>query len=246
MYHFFVNPSQISAAKIKITGQDVNHIKNVLRMMPGEKISVSSGTDAKEYICVIDTLDNGEITADIVEICESEKELPCRIVLFQGLPKNDKMELIIQKSVELGVSEIVPMSTSRAVVKLDAKKEQSKLKRWNSISESAAKQSGRLLIPPVTPVMTFEKALTYAQGLDVRLIPYELAEGMEKTREIMGGIRPGQSVGIFIGPEGGFSESEIAEAKKMAIQPVTLGRRILRTETAGLATLSMLVYNLER
>lgn len=246
MYHFFVDPSQISAAKIKITGQDVNHIKNVLRMMPGEKISVSSGTDAKEYICVIDTLDNSEITTDIVEICDSEKELPCRIVLFQGLPKNDKMELIIQKSVELGVSEIVPMSTSRAVVKLDAKKEQSKLKRWNGISESAAKQSGRLLIPSVSSVMSYAKALEYAKDLDVKIIPYEMAEGMEKTRQIMGGIKPGQSIGIFIGPEGGFEEKEIASAKEMDVQPVTLGRRILRTETAGLATLSMLVYNLER
>lgn len=246
MYHFFVEPSQISAREIQITGQDVNHIKNVLRMVPGEKISVSSGCDGKEYICALTSLSSEMVCADIIEINESEKELPCRIVLFQGLPKSDKMDLIIQKAVELGVFEIVPVSTSRAVVKLDARKEQVKLKRWMEIAKSAAKQSGRLLIPSVSPVMPYAKALEYAKDLDVKIIPYEMAEGMEKTRRIMGGMKPGQSIGIFIGPEGGFEEKEIAAAKEAGALPVTLGRRILRTETAGLATLSMLVYNLER
>lgn len=246
MHRFFVEEPQISEEMISIIGGDVNHIKNVLRMSHGEKICVVNGQNNKEYTCEIDEILDGEVKVKICEVNDAEQELPCRIVLFQGLPKSDKMELIIQKSVELGVSEIVPVSTARAIVKLDAKKEQSKRKRWMAISESAAKQSGRMYIPEVSPVMNFEQALAYAKNLDVKLIPYELAEGMDRTRELMSQIRPGQSVGIFIGPEGGFEVSEVEKALKEEVFPVTLGRRILRTETAGLVTLAMLVYNLER
>lgn len=169
-----------------------------------------------------------------------------RLCCFRDCPKSDKMELIIQKAVELGVHTIVPVSTDRTVVKLDAKKEANKRKRWMSISESAAKQSGRLRIPEVTQVVSFKEALEMAGKMDVRLIPYELAEGMEKTREVMSGIQPGQSVAVFIGPEGGFESSEIEKAREIGVQSITLGKRILRTETAGLVTLAMLVYNLER
>lgn len=246
MYHFFVEPSQIEEKEIHITGSDVNHIRNVLRMKPGEQICVSSGRENKEYFCEISSISQEEVCASVLEVWKSERELESRIVLFQGLPKSDKMELIIQKAVELGVSEIVPVSTARTVVKLDVKKEQSRLKRWNGISESAAKQSGRLIIPRVTPVMSFQEALACAAELDIKMIPYELAEGMEKTRSLMEKIIPGQSVGIFIGPEGGFEEKEIEKAMEFGVEPVTLGRRILRTETAGLVTLAMLVYNLER
>ena len=156
------------------------------------------------------------------------------------------MELVIQKAVELGAFAVVPVAAKRCVVKLDAKKEANKRKRWMSISESAAKQSGRLRIPEVTQVVSFKEALEMAGKMDVRLIPYELAEGMEKTRAIMSSIQPGQSVAVFIGPEGGFESSEIEKAMEIGVQPVTLGKRILRTETAGLVTLAMLVYNLER
>ena len=246
MHHFFVEPSQIQEKEIRITGSDVNHIKNVLRMKPGEQICICTGQDINEYFCEIRVIEADEVVADVLEVWKSEKELESRIVLFQGLPKSDKMELIIQKSVELGVSEIVPVSTARTVVKLDAKKEQSKLKRWAGISESAAKQSGRMIVPEISSVMSLKEALQYAQNLDVKMIPYELAKGMAHTREIMGGIQPGQTVGIFIGPEGGFEEKEIQMAMECGVQPVTLGRRILRTETAGLVTLAMLVYNLER
>ena len=143
------------------------------------------------------------------------------------------------------MARIVPVSTKRAVVKLDAKKEQTRLKRWNTISESAAKQSGRGVIPEVSGVMSFEKALEEAKKLDVLLIPYERAEHMAETRRVMGEIRPGQSVGIFIGPEGGFEESEVEEAVAAGARAITLGRRILRTETAGLAVMAMLGYLLE-
>lgn len=155
------------------------------------------------------------------------------------------MELIIQKAVELGAYEIVPVATKRAVVKLDAKKEKSKLARWQAISEAAAKQSKRAVIPQVHSVMSFAQALAYADMLDVRLIPYEMAEDMAKTRSLIEEIRPGQSIGIFIGPEGGFAPEEIEQAMAHAAQPITLGKRILRTETAGMTVLSILMYTLE-
>lgn len=246
MHRFFVEEPAMGTDSITITGGDVNHIKNVLRMSVGDQICVINGQNNKEYYCEITALGSDAVDTRICEIRESDQELSNEIVLFQGLPKSDKMELIIQKAVELGVHTIVPVSTDRTVVKLDAKKEANKRKRWMSISESAAKQSGRLRIPEVTQVVSFREALEMAGKMDVRLIPYELAEGMEKTREIMSGIQPGQSVAVFIGPEGGFESSEIEKAMEIGVQPITLGKRILRTETAGLVTLAMLVYNLER
>ena len=246
MHRFFVEEPAMGEDSITITGGDVNHIKNVLRMSVGDKICVINGQNNKEYYCEITAVGNDAVDTRICEIRESDQELGNEIVLFQGLPKSDKMELIIQKAVELGVHTIVPVSTDRTVVKLDAKKETNKRKRWMSISESAAKQSGRLRIPEVTPVVSYREALEMAKKMDVRLIPYELAEGMEKTRELMSSIQPGQSVAVFIGPEGGFESSEIEKAMEIGAWPITLGKRILRTETAGLVTLAMLVDNLER
>ena len=177
---------------------------------------------------------------------EEGSELPVRIYLFQGLPKADKMELIIQKAVELGVYQIIPTACRRCVVKLDPKKEKTKLARWQQIAEAAAKQSKRSLIPEIMPVISLREAFARSQKMQVRLIPYERAEGMEKTREILKGIRSGDEVAVFIGPEGGFEETEIEEAMKAQIKPVTLGKRILRTETAGMTVLAFLLYQLEQ
>lgn len=244
MHRFFVEESQIEGTNIHITGQDAHHIKNVLRMRPKEEILISDG-DKTEYTCYIEALGEEEVLAKVMFAKESGLELPSKIYLFQCLPKNDKMELIIQKAVELGACEIIPVAAGRCVVKLDAKKEASKLKRWNGISESAAKQSKRMYIPEVTSVMKFGEALEYAKKIDVKLIPYELAKGMEATRECISGIQPGQSVAIFIGPEGGFEESEVQMAMDAGFLPITLGKRILRTETAGFTVLSILMYHLE-
>lgn len=245
MYRFFVTKEQIGETQICITGSDVNHIKHVLRMRKGEEILLSDG-NGKEYTCYIEELEEGKVMAHIMYSQDSRQELPAKIYLFQGLPKGDKMELIVQKAVELGAFAIVPVAAKRCVVKLDEKKAESKRKRWQAIAESAAKQSMRMAVPQVMPVMDFAQAARYAADLDVRLIPYELARGMEQTREILEAIRPGQSVGIFIGPEGGFAEEEIAQARELGIQPITLGRRILRTETAGMTVLSILMYLLEQ
>ena len=245
MYRFFVEPAQVGEKEIIITGSDVNHIKNVLRMKPEETILISSG-ESLEYTCYIRELKEEEIIAHIMYVQESGYELPSRLYLFQGLPKSDKMELIIQKAVELGVHEIIPVASKRAVVKLDEKKEEKKRTRWQAISESAAKQSKRMYVPEVKKVMSFSQAVEYAGQLDVVLVPYELAKGMGETREIIGKIKKGQSVGIFIGPEGGFEEAEVELAvEKANAKAITLGKRILRTETAGLTVLSILMFTLE-
>ena len=245
MYRFFVEPEQVGEKEITITGSDVNHIKNVLRMKPEETILISSGENL-EYTCYIRELKEEEIIAHIMYVQESGYELPSRLYLFQGLPKSDKMELIIQKAVELGVHEIIPVASKRAVVKLDEKKEEKKRTRWQAISESAAKQSKRMYVPEVRKVMSFSQAVEYAGQLDVVLVPYELAKGMGETREIIGQIKKGQSVGIFIGPEGGFEEAEVELAvEKANAKAITLGKRILRTETAGLTVLSILMFTLE-
>ena len=245
MQRFFVEPHQIDRDRheIRITGNDVNHIVNVLRMKKDEELWISD--KEKEYHCVIESTEEDEVLLHILYAQEPDYELKNRIYLFQGLPKADKMELIIQKAVELGAYSVVPVSTRRCVVKLDSKKAEKKVARWQQIAESAAKQSKRMLVPEVHSVMTFKEALAYAKELDVLLIPYELAKGMKETKELIQAIEPGKSIGVFIGPEGGFEEQEVADAMEAGAKPITLGHRILRTETAGLAVLSVLMFQLE-
>lgn len=247
MQRFFVEPHQIDEGthQIHILGSDVNHISNVLRMKQGEELWISDG-GKKEYRCTIEEFSPDEVLLHIIYAQEPDYELQNRIYLFQGLPKADKMELIIQKAVELGAYEVIPVETKRCVVKLDGKKAAKKVERWKQIAESAAKQSKRMLIPNVHEVLTFKEALKYAESMDVRLIPYELAKGMQETKEILADIQPGQSIGIFIGPEGGFEEKEVETAISEGAKPITLGKRILRTETAGLAILSVLMFQLEQ
>ncbi len=245
MYRFFVNAEQISEGAVEILGEDVNHISHVLRMKPGEEILISS-QDEWEYTCRITELSSDRVTAEILDAQKPGKELPSKITLFQCLPKGDKMELIIQKAVELGAFEIVPVASKRCVVKLEGRRAAGKVSRWNAIAESAAKQSKRMIVPNVSEIRSFSEALSLAEQLDVRLIPYERAEGMAGTRRVLESIRPGQSVGILIGPEGGFEEKEVQKAMEKGFEPITLGKRILRTETAGLAALSILMYLLEQ
>ena len=244
MHQFFVTPMQVKEDRIYIEGQDVNHIKNVLRMKTGEQLKISDGNN-KRYLCEVETMTAQEVCVRIIEEQQVNTELPSKIYLFQGLPKGDKMELIVQKAVELGVYEVIPVATKRAVVKLDEKKAAKKVERWNGIAESGAKQSGRNVIPSVTKVMSYNEALTYAKELDVILVPYELEEGMAETKQVIEGIKKGESIGVFIGPEGGFETAEVEQAIESGAKAITLGRRILRTETAGLTTLSILMYHLE-
>lgn len=228
-----------------ITGSDVNHIRNVLRMKPGEEIAVSNGIDGKEYRCGIESYTEDTVLCTLRFIKEEGVELPSRIYLFQGLPKADKMELIVQKAVELGAYEVIPVAARRCVVKLDEKKAAGKIGRWQGIAESAAKQSKRGMIPKVHSVMSMQEAVDYARAMEVRLIPYELAEDMQHTRKVIEAVAAGKDIAVFIGPEGGFEESEIQMAMEAGIEPITLGKRILRTETAGFTVLSWLMYHLE-
>ncbi len=247
MHQFFVEPVQIhlNDRRVIILGEDVNHIRNVLRMKPGEELNVSNGEDGREYRCAILALEDAQVLCELRFVKEAQVELPSRIHLFQGLPKGDKMEWIIQKCVELGVYQIIPVAMKRCVVKLDGKKAQAKVARWQGIAQAAAKQSKRGVVPEVTEVVDFARAMEMAVDMDVRLLPYELAEDMGQTRQAIERLVPGQSIAIFIGPEGGFDEAEVARAVEGGALPVTLGRRILRTETAGMTVLAWLVYRLE-
>ena len=246
MPRFYVDKSIcVNADKsINITGEDVNHIKNVLRLKAGDSVTISDG-EGTDYICHITSLSSEMVTCDIVDIVKNASELKCRITLFQGMPKSDKLELIIQKAVELGACEIVPVMTKRTIVKLDDKKAGKKLERYNAIAKSAAEQSGRGIVTLVKGFMNFKEALEYAQTLDMNIIPYEEAKGMEYSREVIKEIKDKKSLGIFIGPEGGFAKEEVDAAKEIGAKCITLGNRILRTETAGLTTLSIIMFELD-
>ena len=244
MTQFFADASQINTDehRLVITGDDHNHIKNVLRMKPGEEFSVRCQGVPREYRCGILEFTDSEVICEIRFIKEDDTELPVKVTIYQALPKADKMETVIQKCVELGAVRIVPVRTSRCVVKLDDKKADAKCVRWQQIAEAAAKQSQRGIIPVVGPVMDLDEALEDASKLDVRLMPYELAGDMAATRKIISEIAPGASTGVFIGPEGGFDESEVTRASEKGFAPITLGRRILRTETAAMTVMGWLVY----
>lgn len=244
MSRFFGKSENIGENTIIIDGGDYNHIKNVLRMKTGDAITVTGGNNS-DYRCTIREFRNTEVVADIVEIIPNDKELPARIHLFQGIPKGDKMELIIQKCVELGVYEIIPVTMKRCVAKYDSKKAASKIARFQSISESAAKQSGRSIVPVIMEPMTYEEAIKYARNMDVKLVPYELAKSMDETKKAVMNIKPGMDVAVFIGPEGGFEASEIEGAVENDFAVISLGKRILRTETAGFTVMSILMYHLE-
>lgn len=243
MYQFFVEDGQVGEETIIISGSDVNHIRNVLRMKPKEQVRISSQGGA-DYFCEIEDIGPEAVRARILYQDHERRELPVKIYLFQGLPKGDKMEQIIQKAVELGVHEVIPVAMRNCVVKLDQKKAESKVRRWQSIAEAAAKQSRRSVIPRVQEVMDFAGAAAYARGMEEWLVPYENERGMAHTREIFRNLKREGSLAVFIGPEGGFDKKEIAAVQGEA-KLLSLGNRILRTETAGMAVLSMLLYELE-
>ena len=250
MYHFFVEENQITDNKIYVAGADYNHIKNVIRLKCGEKVMISvrnfqPDKKPENFMCELCEYTDNDVLFDIIQTDVADTELPCQVIIYQGLPKSDKMELIIQKAVELGAAQIVPVAMKRSVVKLDEKKAFTKLQRWNTISESAAKQSKRSIIPQVRPVMSYADALKEASECDICFVPYENENGMAETRELVASIKPGNRVAVFIGPEGGFEDNEIEAARKLNMHTITLGKRILRTETAGIAFLSMLAYALE-
>ncbi|MGN0367489.1 MAG: 16S rRNA (uracil(1498)-N(3))-methyltransferase [Wujia sp.] len=247
MPRFYVSDCSAASEQILITGEDVNHIKNVLRLKIGDEITVCDGA-GKEYICRISSYAIEGVYAKICDIQANAAELPCHITLFQGMPKSDKLEFVIQKAVELGVHDIVPVMTARTVVKLEDKKKEKKLLRYNAIAQSAAKQSGRGRIPCVLPFQSWKEAMQFASDYDYILLPYESADGIAYAQDCIrqaARLPEGSKIGIFIGPEGGFAEEEVRCAKEIGAKVITLGNRILRTETAGLTTLSILMFEME-
>lgn len=246
MHRFYIKDSRISNGCIELYGDKFNHIKNVLRMKSGEKL-ILCNQEGEDYLCEISEMGDGCIKAKILSKGTSENELPVRLTLFQGLPKKDKMELIIQKAVELGVHDIVPVAMKRCVMRIEEpKKEEKKLLRWQSVADSAAEQSQRGIIPMIHSVMSYKEAVKYAkENISYNLFPYEQAKGMEFSGQCIKEAAGKPSVGIFIGPEGGFEDEEAELARENGFSVISLGKRILRTETAGLALLSVLMFEIE-
>lgn len=244
MFNFFAAENSKQNSQYIISGGDYNHIKNVLRMGIGDTCLISCG--GKSDLCKIFAFYDNAVCLEIVEENYNDTELPVKIYLFQGLPKGDKMEYIIQKCVELGVFAVVPVQMKHCVVKLDDKKAKSKQARWQNISESAAKQSKRNIIPEIMDVCSFDKALELAKTLDLIMVPYENKDGMSATVEALSSLKTAKSVGIFIGPEGGFAENEIEKAINANAKVISLGKRILRTETAAITAVSMCMLEIEK
>lgn len=237
MHNFFVEDKDRDSERFFISGSDYNHIKNVLRMKIGDTFLVSCNKNS--HLCRLTSLENETAVAEIIEENYNDTNLPIEIHLFQGLPKADKMELIIQKTVELGVSSIIPVEMSRCVVKLEEKKKRQKQERWQAIAESAAKQSKRNIIPVVHEPISYKNALNKAKEMDVLLVPYENKDGMTATKNALTKIKRGMKIGIIIGPEGGFTENEIDSALEIGGDVISLGKRILRTETAAITAVGM-------
>lgn len=241
MPKFFVEPSKISNGIITIDTEDVNHITRVLRMKIGDKITIcdSMGYD---YTAEIFEINKSSVLCKELDKTKSDTEPNLKVILFQGIPKGSKMEYIIQKTTELGIFRIVPVSMSRCVSKIENKKDgDKKRERWQKISESAAKQSGRGIVPEISAPVTFEEAIQELSKCDVVFAPYE-CEQNNSIKNVIKGVSGNKTVGFIIGPEGGFAPEEIDRLTKLGVPPVTLGKRILRTETAGEAVLSMLMY----
>ena len=228
MYRFYVSADQLAEKEVFISGGDVNHIKNVLRLEVGDWIVACDG-NGTDYVSRIQSICSDEVVASIEKVQPTGTELPVRITLFQGMPKKDKLELIIQKAVELGACEIVPVMTKRTVVKLsEEKKINKRLERWQSIAYAAAKQCDRGIIPTVHKPVSYEEALAMADQLDYNVIPYELQTGMEEARKIVDQACKQRSLGIFIGPEGGFEPEEVERAMTRNIHPMKSGRTSFR------------------
>lgn len=242
MSRFFVSPENIFDGKIHISGTDVKHITRVLRMRPGDIITISDG-GGHEYEAKISSCTDQEIICTIISSTDVNREAPIKVILVQGLPKGDKMEFIIQKCTELGVAEIIPVSTKRTVVQLEGKKAAGRRERWQRVAEEAAKQAGRTRVPQVLELSTLGKVLAAIPAGALALMPWEdeKAVGIKDKLTHYDGERV---VYLFIGPEGGLASEEVDLAKANGVFPVTMGPRIMRTETAGLAALTMVLYQL--
>lgn len=243
MSKFFVPKENIYEDKIIIEGGDVAHISKVLRMGEGDELTLCDGRGI-DYSAVIEKIDTKQIICRIISQSKSNTEADIEVTLVQGLPKASKMDYIIQKTTELGISRIIPCALSRCVVKLENQKaEEKKVERWRKISEEAAKQSGRGVIPEVTMPQNLNGAINTLKDCDIVFVPYECEEE-NNLKSVLTSCENPKKVGFIIGPEGGFDTSEIEKIHSAGIKTITLGKRILRTETAGEAVLAMIMYEI--
>lgn len=239
MSKFFIPRENIKENILIIDGEDVNHITKVLRFKEGDEITCCNGIGT-DYVAKITSVDKKEICCEIISAVKAETEPNIHVILIQGVPKASKMDYIIQKTTELGISEIYPCEMSRCVAKIDGQK---KIERWQKISREAAKQSGRGIVPEVHDAICLKEAINVLKDADIAFVPYECDEG-NTLRPVLLGAKDPKTVAFMIGPEGGFDKSEIDEIIKNGIHTVSLGKRILRTETAGEAVLSMVMYEI--
>lgn len=247
MRKFFIESNQINNNQIEIIGEDVNHIKNVLRLEIGEKIKICDKKTSTNYISEICEITNKYINCNILEIAENKAEGNVELHIFQGLPKADKMELIIQKGTELGVNEFIPVAFKRSIVKLSGKDEIKKIDRWNKIAEVAAKQSGRDLVPKVTNIKNIKNVCDEIKNYDIVLLAYELEENNYIKNELLQlkNKKEKYKIAVIIGPEGGIAPEEVEVMKSNGAKVISLGKRILRTETVALQISSIIMYELE-
>ena len=246
MYKFFIKTEQIDNKKVVILGTDVNHIINVLRLKEKEQIQVCDMGTSKNYIVEIEEYNKEQVKCCIIDEVQSEVESNIKLDIYQGLPKSDKMELIIQKTTELGVSKIIPVSMERCIVKLNGKDEQKKIERWQKIAEVAAKQSKRDIIPKIEKVKTIKQIYEKIREYDCFIVAYEEEKNI-RLKQILKQLPKNKElkIGVLIGPEGGIDEKEIKELEKNDVKIVTLGNRILRTETAPIMVAGIILYELE-
>ena len=249
MPKFFVAENQINNNKITIIGNDVSHIKNVLRQKSGDKITICDISKEQDYLCEIDKIEEKSIDCNIIEKLENNTESNVKVTIFQGLPKADKMELVIQKSVELGVYDITPLQMKRCVVKLNEKDKAKKIQRWQKISEVAAKQCGRNIIPKINNIVNVKEVCNLCNEYDIVLIAYENEKENTLKKELKNLKKLDKEeikVAVIIGPEGGIAPEEIEMFEENGAKIITLGNRILRTETVALSVLSIIMYELEK
>ena len=246
MPKFFVKTNQINKNRITLYEDDVNHIANVLRKQIGGEVNICNMDTSENFLCQIKEISKENIECEIIKTLKSETESSIDITIFQGLPKAEKMELIIQKCTELGVNTFVPVQMERCIVKLDTKSEIKKLDRWKKIAETAAKQSGRDIIPKVENIINLQKLLYSIQKYDIVLLAYE-NEKENTLKNALNTVKGKENlkIGVIIGPEGGIEEKEVEQLVKAGAQRITLGKRILRTETVGIVISSIITYELE-
>lgn len=248
MPKFFIKTSQINGNEINILNEDVNHIANVLRERIGNEINICNVDTSENFLCKIREISTNHIKCDILKKLKSEAESNIEITIFQGLPKAEKMELIIQKCTELGVKEIFPVKMERSIVKLDKKSGEKKIERWQKIAEVASKQSGRDNIPKINNIININNVCNLISMYDILLIAYEKEDGNSlkaEIAEVKKLKKENLKIGVVIGPEGGLEEWEVDQLTNVNAKSISLGKRILRTETAPIVITSILMYELE-